>query len=287
MDDALARQEFTPTLWRRFVAGVRLILLIAATAITAITLAVLRLLLVAAPTLRRRVRGLVFRHWSRTACAILGIRTTVTGTLPNKLCIIASNHLSYLDIVVMAQYLPAVFVSKRDVTHWPVIGWLTRLADTLYISRENHRDIPRTNADIAAALQQGDNVVIFPEGTSSDSDWVLPIRAPLLQTAASGDFPVTTAAVHFVTDPADPPARLSICYFGDMVFAAHVWRLLHLRGASVDLRLSGDLLRDTDRKSLAKKVRHSILNLQSENRPASPRPALDEHYAFEKYHIKH
>ena len=287
MDDALARQAFAPTLWRRCVACMRLILLLVITAATAVALSVTRLLLVAAPTLRRRARGFVFRYWARSACAVRGIKSTETGALPDKTCIVASNHLSYLDIVVMAQYLPAVFVSKRDVTHWPVIGWLTQLADTLYISRENHRDIPRTNAAIAAALEQGDNVVKFPEGTSSDSDWVLPIRAPLLQTAASGDFSVTTAAIHFVTDPADPPAQISICYFGDMVFTAHVWRLLHLRGAAVDLRLSGDLLHDSDRKSLAKQVRYSILNLQSENRPASPRPALDEHYAFEKYHVRH
>lgn len=283
MSETATENQFSPSIWRRLIAILRLISIALFTVIIASTLALMRLVFSWWPTAKQNIRYWYFVAWSRGICWLLGGQTKRYGRLPNVQCIIASNHLSYLDILVIAQFVPAVFVSKADVKSWPVIGWLTTLADTLYIERERHRDIPRANRSIAQSLSRGDNVVLFPEGTSSDSDWILPVRPPLLQVAAAENYVVSTAALHYRTKHNDPHARAAICYFGDMAFGVHVWRLLHLRGFNVDLRFSGDELCDDDRKTLALKVRRSILSLQAHNKPTQPMPAFDESYAFRKH----
>ena len=200
---------------------------------------------------------------------IIGGRTQVHGTPPRPPFFLASNHLGYLDILAIAQVVPTVFVSKAEVRDWPVVGWLTRLADTLYIKRERKSDIPRANGDIAAAVARGDSVSLFPEGTSSESDFVLPVRPPLLEVAAKNGIPVSVAALYFETRPGDPHAHRAICYYGDMVFAEHVWKLLHLRGFTITIRFGEETVYASDRKVLAQKVEHAIHSLQLQNPPAS------------------
>lgn len=257
---------FRPGAWRRAVAVLRLMALVVCTIPIAVSLALLRL--VTRGETRRRIRNAWFGAWSRLMLRIIGGRTEVHGTPPSAPFFLASNHLSYLDILVLAQVVPAVFVSKAEVKHWPVIGWLTRLADTLYINRERKSDIPHANAAIAAAIARGDGVALFPEGSSSASDFVMPVRPPLLEVAATDGIPVSVAALYFETRPGDPHANQSICYFGDMVFADHVWKLLHLRGFTVTMRFGEATVYASDRKALARQVRAAIHALQLENPPA-------------------
>lgn len=265
-----SREDFRPGAWRRAVAIARLAALVICTIPIALSLSLLRL--VTRGDLRRRVRSAWFSAWSRIVLRILGGRTEVHGTPPRGPFFLASNHLGYLDILVLAQVVPAVFVSKAEVRHWPVIGWLTRLADTLYINRERKSDIPRANAAIAAVIARGDGVTLFPEGSSSGSDFVLPVRPPLLEVAAGNGIPVSVAALYFETRPGDPHAHRSICYYGDMVFADHVWKLLHLRGFTVTMRFGAAPVFARERKLLARRVRAAIHELQLENPPATQSP---------------
>ncbi|MEO0575318.1 MAG: lysophospholipid acyltransferase family protein [Pseudomonadota bacterium] len=212
---------------------------------------------------KRRWRVLHFNVWSRGVCRLLGGRTNIVGTPPAAPFFLVSNHLSYLDILVLAQYLPCRFVAKSDVARWPVVGYLTRIADTLYINRTRRADIPRANAAIHNALLSGDSVALFPEGTSSNSDWALPIKAPLLQVAADNGIDVHTAAIRYDTHPSDIPAQASICYFGDDVFGQHIWRLFHLRGFTTTLRFCEQPVSGSDRKTLAANVEDSIHSLQA------------------------
>lgn len=257
------------SLWRRTVAALRLLLICVITLLVTISLGLGRLVLLASPRLRRRWRVLHFKAWSRAMCFVLGADTIVEGSPPPAPFFLASNHLGYLDIVVLAQILPAVFVAKADVRDWPVIGAITRLADTLYINRERHSDIPRANRSIADALRSGDSVVLFPEGTSSESEFVLPVRPPLLQVAVEHEIPVHTAALFFETRDGDPHAHRVICYYGDMDFVAHVWRLLHIRGFTVTIRFGQLMHRAEHRKQLAASVRDEILSLQTRNAPTT------------------
>lgn len=261
------RSNFRPSLWRRVVAILRLTAIIILTVLVALSLSVGRAVL-RGPR-KRAWRVLHFKTWSRGVCRLLGARTQVYGQAPEAPFFLASNHLSYLDILVLAQYLPCRFVAKSDVATWPVVGYLTRIADTLYIDRTHRSDIPRANAAISAALAAGDSVTLFPEGTSSDSDWVLPVRAPLLQVAADAGMDVQTAAIRYDTQPPERPACEAVCYFGDHVFGTHIWQLLQLRGFTTTLRFADQPVQDGDRKLLAQKVQHSIHALQIVNNDKS------------------
>ncbi len=263
----MVEQSDSFSLWRRCVALWRLVLISGFTLLIVISLSSGRAFLRPWPSRRRAWRVAHFSLWARGVVALIGGRVVWHGTPPEAPFFLASNHLGYLDIVVLAQRLPAVFVSKADVKHWPVIGMLTRLADTLYINRERHRDIPRANATILEALERGDGVVLFPEGTSSESDFVLPIRPSLLEMPARHTYPVNTAAIYFETHAGDPHAHRAICYYGDMAFAPHVWKLMHLRGFTATVRFSSTEQLATDRKELALKVREDIHALQLKNFP--------------------
>ena len=127
-------------------------------------------------------RAAWLHHWSGVLLRRWDVEVLHKGTLP-KNGIIASNHLSYMDILVFAALGPCVFVSKSDVRGWPVIGWLASAAGTIFVKRTTAKDVCQANERIEQALMDGATVVIFPEGTSSDGSTVLPFRSPLFESA--------------------------------------------------------------------------------------------------------
>ncbi|MEM9171529.1 MAG: lysophospholipid acyltransferase family protein [Pseudomonadota bacterium] len=263
MTNTTRSPNLKPSLWRRLIAIWRLLTLVVFTLIVATSLALGRLILPKRAKQQWRIWHFIL--WSRVIIRGIGGRSQCFGPIPERPFYLACNHHSYLDILVLAQYVPSVFVSKAEVQHWPFFGWLTKIADTIYINREKRSDIPRANAAIEAALARGDGVSLFPEGTSSNSDWALPIRAPLLQVAAETGTRVHSGAIHFKTLAGDPPPDEVIFYFRDMSFVPHLWQLLHLRGFEVTVRLSDTVLIESDRKQLALQVRKQIHALQTIN----------------------
>src|SRR5436305_324830 len=139
-----------------------------------------RLLLFGAPRARARFSSRFFRGWSRLLLRLLHIRVETSGEAPSPPFLLVANHLSYLDILVLASRLPCVFVSKAEVRSWPLLGPICTALGTLYIDRQQRRDIPRVMLDIEKALDRGLGVVFFPEGTSSKGETVAPFKSPLL-----------------------------------------------------------------------------------------------------------
>src|SRR5882672_10787489 len=137
--------------------------------------------------------------WLNLCCRrhlkIFGYVGTISGEIP-KSGLLVSNHLSYLDILVICANAPSVFVSKADVRRWPLFGWLAALAGTVSIERERRSHVGAVNQEIQSALDEGILVVIFPEGTSSDGETVRPFRSSLLEPALRGGHPIATACIH-------------------------------------------------------------------------------------------
>jgi 1-acyl-sn-glycerol-3-phosphate acyltransferase len=203
-------------------------------------------------------RDSVLHLWSRTMLAVLGVAVRVEGPIPRGGCLVVSNHLSYLDVLVLAAQRPFSFLSKADVARWPVIGWMARVIGVQFIVREDKRSLPKVAAALAAECAAGHGVLFFPEGTSSAGEGVLPFRPALLAPAAESGLPVHHAAICYATPAGSPPARDAVCWWGDMEFAPHALGLMRLPSVEARVRFGDAAVRDGDRKELARRLQAGV-----------------------------
>lgn len=198
---------------------------------------------------------------SRRHLKIFGYSANVVGEIPRS-GILISNHLSYLDILALAAVTPAVFVSKADVRRWPLFGWFAAISGTIFVNRERRLHVGEVNQEIEAALAARALVVIFPEGTSSNGQTVLPFRTSLLEPAASGNHEISVAWLHYELEPGDGDAANEVCYWGDHHFASHLIRLAGKKSIRATIRF-GKFQRTTDdRKELAKQLHAAVSTLK-------------------------
>ncbi len=207
-----------------------------------------------APQAEAAIRRGLFRFWSRGACAIAGIRVEIQGTPPRRPFFIVTNHLTFLDVVVLARELGCVFVSREDVSRWPILGFITRRMNTIYIDRARPSDTVRVNALIAKAMARDGAVHVFPEGRVSPDGRVQPFKPPLLQPAVDHAWPVHCAALTYRTSPGAPPASEAIHWKEHLGFSDCLLNLLRLPSACATLAYGPAPLTDTDRKSLAESL---------------------------------
>lgn len=174
---------------------------------------------------------LPMRYWAGIA-RIIGLRIRVIGHLPanssDRPVLYVSNHSSWVDIIALGAVLPACFVAKSDVGTWPVIRTVARAGRTVFVSRSKS-GAGRERAELATRLAAGDNLILFPEGTTSDGARVLPFRSSFLALAETDPAPVIQP-VTIVYDRMDslPICRRNrphIAWYGDMDIASHFARL--------------------------------------------------------------
>jgi 1-acyl-sn-glycerol-3-phosphate acyltransferase len=194
---------------------------------------------------------------------ILGVQLEVTGPVPTA-GLLVCNHLSYLDIVVIAAVTPARFVAKDDVKTWPIFGWFARRAGTIFVERDRPASAAGSVDQINAALQAGDLVVLFPEGTSSDGETVLPFKSALLESGVGR--PVHAAALEFELEPDDGDPAEEVCYWKDMRFGPHLARLLGKRTIRARLVFAPQPALAADRKDLAVRLHSVVANLPRKRR---------------------
>jgi 1-acyl-sn-glycerol-3-phosphate acyltransferase len=211
---------------------------------------------------KRRACSAWLHRAARRHIRIYSCDYTSTGPIP-KNGLLVSNHLSYLDIMVIASLTPVVFVSKSEVRSWPVIGWLTALAGTIFIVRERRTHVGAVNQEINSALADGVLVVVFPEGTSTNGSEVLPFRSPLLEPVIGGNLPISTGFLSYELDGGNPANE--VCYWGDHTFFPHAVNLLSKKRVRAKM-IFGTFQRTTgDRKELAKDLREAVLKLKPAN----------------------
>ncbi|UYH52041.1 1-acyl-sn-glycerol-3-phosphate acyltransferase [Candidatus Kirkpatrickella diaphorinae] len=218
-------------------------------------------------------------YWA-TICRILGLEVRIIGTLAGKKrdrkavergekpVIFVANHCSWLDIPVAGGALPTVFVAKQQIAEWPVIGTLARLGRTIFVSRQRN-NTGRELYDMSSRLRAGDNLILFPEGTSSDGRDVLPFMSSFFAVAkptgktdeASLPPPVLIQPVSIVYDGLNGrDVGREDCeifaWYGDMDLAPHIWQVTRWRRmrASILLHPPIDPTDYPDRKSLSAAV---------------------------------
>lgn len=206
--------------------------------------------LCAVPRLRPRWRVWIFASWGRAVCAACGIRLVVSGAPPPHGVFLVCNHLSFVDIWVLAATTGGRFVSMAEVANWPGIGFMAARIGTIFIRRQNRRDIPKVNAQIAAALAAGDTVLVFPEGGNSQGAEVRAFKPSLLESATSGGHAVAWAVLRYETRDARAPAAWAVCWVRNG-FGAQLARLLSLPFVEAQIRFGEGVERGDDRRALA------------------------------------
>lgn len=230
----------------------RALLLLLVLAALAPLLAVCLVLLRPAPRVLRGIRNGLFHLWSRLSLRILGARVEVEGRPPRAPFFLVSNHLSYIDILALATVVDGYFISKVELRSWPMLGLLSRMVGTIFVNRELRRDVQRVNRVVEETLARGYGIILFPEGTSSQGYEILPFRSSLLAYPAEHGIPVYSASLSYATPPSEPPANLSVCWWGDAPFFAHFLNLLGLSRWEIKMRFLEEVETANDRKELAR-----------------------------------
>ena len=242
-----------------------------------------------------RLQRTIPHLYHRILCALIGVRIREVGARSTASpALILSNHVSWLDVCVIAALAPVVFVAKSEVAGWPVFGWLARLQRTIFINRQARHQTGAATREIAGRLLGGGAVVLFAEGTSSDGIRVLPFRSSLVGAVhhALGNSthhtqitvqPMSLAYVGFGGVPMGRGLRERVAWYGDADLMPH---LLHvLSSGAVDVAVSwGEAVAyemSADRKAIARDAEKSVRRMTAaalRGAPparATPAPALE------------
>lgn len=252
-------------------AGLAVRLLRAVLAVTAILCGAL---IVFALLLPARQRESVVRLWFHAILRAFGVRLRVHGArsfqeVPGRGVLVVSNHVSWLDELAIDAVQPIRIVAKKDIRRWPVLGWIITAAGTIYLDRENLRELPRTVRDLTTTLRAGKAVGVHAEGTTWCGLASGRYRPALFQAALDAGVPVRPIVLryriggHVTTRPA---------FVGDDTLARSIRRVLGLRGLVVEVHVLDEIApgRAADRRTLAKLVEQQTTRLTSTELEGAP-----------------
>jgi len=210
--------------------------------------------------------------WARGLLRAIGVRLVAEGDFRAGANLLVANHISWLDILAVHAVCPrARFVSKADVRHWPLLGWLIGAVGTLFIERERKRDAMRVVHQMAESLASGDVVAVFPEGTTSDGRALLPFHANLLQAAIAAEAPIQPVALRYTEPGFDYSPAVS--WLGATTLVHSVWTIACARSVQVRVTaLSARGSAHADRRALAQTLREDIEAVLAGPRREAPSP---------------
>ncbi len=176
-------------------------------------------------------------------CVIIGLRVKVEGEIISiRPLLLASNHISYLDIMVLGAKTSALFTPKSDMGEWPVISSICKLLNSIFIERSNNK-IREVQVKIHEALVAGEVISLFPEGTTGNGRHVLPFKSSLFSIAEEKingrELFIQPAIISYTSIgalPIDSTQWPLIAWYGDMVLIPHLWKLLQL--GRIDAKLT-------------------------------------------------
>ena len=217
------------------------------------------------PRLGLEAREEQVQVWSLQFLALWGIRLKVLGQpVIAGPALLVSNHISWLDILVIHAARYCRFVSKSDIRDWPLVGTLATAAGTLYIERSRRKDALRMVRDMAQAMQDGDVVAVFPEGTTSDGQTLLPFHANLIQAAIDANAPVQAMSLSFV-DASSGQITLAPCYIGDDTLLGSIWRTLKAGPITAVVHFGAlQTAEGRDRRQWAVDLREAVMALRGQ-----------------------
>lgn len=174
----------------------------------------------------------LFIWWNRHICQLFSAQINVKGSIQDTPTLFVMNHISWFDIPVLATQKPLHFLSKAEVKKWPLIGWLTQHAGTLFIQRGTAGAAEKSLDEISSCLKQGHSVVLFPEGTTSNGASLKKFHGRLLQAAIDAEVMIQPVALRY---PYQQGINTHVPYIDDMSFMDSLMGLMHSSPLKVEL----------------------------------------------------
>lgn len=199
------------------------------------------------------------RAWSQQLLVLLGIRIEAAegGLAGIENGLLVCNHISFIDIFVLNALLPSGFIAKSDVARWPLIGWLSRHNDTVFIERGSRKAAHDTQRNMLAAFGAGRRLVVFPEGTTTAGDRLLPFHAALFQSAIDAAVPVHAICLSY--HGADGQRSAAPAYIDDIGLLACMTTVLEARGLTARVTLAARFDPPlADRRHLAHRAHQTV-----------------------------
>lgn len=182
------------------------------------------------PRVAPRTRARITQSWAKKLLQILNIVLDAHGAVPSaddnkhsKLFVVA-NHVSWLDIFVINAAQPSRFVAKSEIRDWPLAGWLVEAAGTIFVHRTRRSDTARINREIHDALEVGDTVAIFPEGTTTAGDRLLRFHTSLFEPAVANSADISPAAIGYRNERGEPTS--SVAFIGETSFSQSMTNII-------------------------------------------------------------
>ena len=227
------------------------------------------------PWLPRGAQLTLKARWSRQLFDALGVRLRVAGT-PIDGGLFVANHISWLDIFAINAFAPAAFVSKDEVRHWPVIGWLCINTETVFLERGSRAAAVRTKQRLVEDLRARHRIGLFPEGTTGDGSAVLPFHGALFQSAIDAGVRVAPVAIRYTN--ARGERATAPTYVGETSF----WECMHAIVTAGGLTAHAHFLPTLDggdRRHLAHRAHTAIVQALTAAVTPSRRARPDGHTA--------
>ncbi len=186
-------------------------------------------------------------RYSRFTLKLLGFHVEIKGQKSQN-SFIVSNHLSYLDILILSSQIDASYVTSIEMKNAPVLGWVTQVAGCLYVERRNKDNLKNEIQDVADALNKGFKVIVFPEATSTNGEKVLPFKKPMFNAAIQTQKEISPLCIRYTQIDGKmfgPENHELICWYGDMDFLPHLWSVMNLRDVRIDLHYLSPISIDT------------------------------------------
>ena len=207
------------------------------------------------PIINRKSRRNLIKLWSLLLLKIFKINLIVNNDLKKILAkknyLIVSNHISWLDIFVINSAYPVTFVAKHSISKWPILNWLVKASETIFIDRKRITKIKETSREIENFLENKGSICIFPEGTSTDGSKLLDFKSNLLQTAINKDIEILPVAIQYLHNNkfCSAPA-----YYNDLSLFDSIINLIKFDNIVAKLTILPEIKSNFNRKVLANKA---------------------------------
>jgi 1-acyl-sn-glycerol-3-phosphate acyltransferase len=202
----------------------------------------------------------ILKSWSKQLLTILNIGIQIEGqpiTRSEGGCLMVANHVSWLDIFVLNAIHPSQFIAKSEVRNWPLIGWLCRRSDTIFIERALRQKASLINQHISLLLKQGASIGLFPEGTTTDGKQVGHFHSALIQPAIDAGVRLYPIALRYQNEAGEPSSTAA--FIGDTTLVQSIWHILRCSHFNALVIFTPSLMADNEnRRVLARAAQMAI-----------------------------